>query len=270
MITILGAGGYIGSNIVQFLQTNKTTYYAPGRDEILDNNRDLGDIIYCIGLTADFRSKPFETVEAHVGKLAEVLKHCTFNSLTYLSSARVYINCNATEVTEEAIIPVNPLDPSELYTLTKLTGERLCLSSGKKVRIVRLSNVYGNDNASDSFLADVLKKITAARSVSFSLLPASAKDYIHIEDVVRLLVKIAVDGKDTIYNLASGFNTSNEAIIENLSKHFSFSVDLSQAKKAVIFPLLNIEKIKKEFNYSPGNIITFIPHLIKSFYNVSN
>jgi len=33
---------------------------------------DPGHVIYCIGLTADFRQKPFETIEAHVSKLAEV------------------------------------------------------------------------------------------------------------------------------------------------------------------------------------------------------
>jgi nucleoside-diphosphate-sugar epimerase len=269
MITILGAGGFIGSHIIKLLQNDNAAFYAPARNEEL-GDRDLGDIIYCIGLTADFRSKPFETVEAHVCKLAHIFQKCTFNSLTYLSSARVYINCAAAEVNEDAIIPVNPLDPDELYTLTKLTGERICLSSGKKVKIVRLSNVYGNDGGSENFLTDVITKILRDKAVSFNVLPSSAKDYIHINDVASLLVQIATIGQSVIYNVASGFNTSNAEIIAALTKQLQFDVDLSAAGKAVIFPLINIEKIKQEFNYTPGNITTFIPNLINSYHNVSN
>ncbi len=267
MITVLGAGGFIGSHIIQLLQNNGTPYYAPARDEMLEN-KDLGDVIYCIGLTADFRSRPFETVEAHVCKLAHVLNNCTFNSLTYLSSARVYINCPASPVQEDAVIPVNPLDPDELYTLTKLTGERICLSSGKLVRIARLSNVYGDDSASDNFLTAVISTILREKSVSFNVLPGSAKDYIHVGDAAALLVRIATGGRSQVYNIASGFNTSNAEIIETLKENLSFDVDLSAADKTIIFPLISIEKIKQEFTYEPGNITTFIPHLINHYKNV--
>ena len=269
MITVLGAAGFIGSHIVKLLQDNNEPCYAPARNEDLAG-KDLGDVIYCIGLTADFRSKPFETVEAHVSKLADVLQHCTFNSLTYLSSARVYINCNVAEAKEDSVIPVNPLDADELYTLTKLTGERICLSSGKKVRIVRLSNVYGNDSNSENFLTDVIRKILRDKSVSFNVLLSSAKDYIHINDAVELVVKIATGGRSLIYNVASGFNTSNEEIMTALKQELAFEVDISKADKAIIFPVINIDRIRQEFNYKPQNIITFIPNLINSYHNVSN
>ena len=165
MITVLGAGGFIGSHIVKSLQSGNIDHFAPSRNEVL-TGKDLGDIIYCIGLTADFRNKPFDTVEAHVCKLSGVLQTCTFNSLTYLSSARVYINCKEKIVHESAVIPVDPFDSSELYTLTKLTGERLCLSSGKKVKIVRLSNVYGEDPNSENFLHQILSSVTSDKSLS--------------------------------------------------------------------------------------------------------
>lgn len=268
MITVLGAGGFVGSHIVKLLLRNKIDHYAPFRNEPIRES-NLGDIIYCIGLTADFRSKPFETVEAHVCKLSKILNKCSFKSFTYLSSTRVYINCTSAEVKEDAIIPVNPLHADELYTLTKLTGERICLSSGKKTRIVRLSNVYGNDPDSENFLTDVIKNVMLKKAVSFKVTISSAKDYIHVGDVANLLLKIAVSGQSEIYNIASGFNTSNETIIDELKKYFDFSVDLSLAEKAIIFPRINIEKIKQEFNYTPTNITTFIPDLIKS-HNVSN
>lgn len=269
MITILGASGFIGSHIVKLLQKDRAEFYAPARNEDLNTN-NLGDIIYCIGLTADFRSKPFETVEAHVCKLLDILKNNVFNSLTYLSSARVYINCKEKEVNENSIIPVNPHEPEDLYTLTKLTGERICLSSGKKVKIARISNVYGNDNTSENFLTDVIKRILLEQAVSFNVLPSSAKDYISVNDVASLLIKIAAFGKSLMYNIASGLNTSNAEIITELKKQLHFDVSVQAGSKAVVFPLINIDKIKQEFSYTPGNITTFIPHLINNYYNVSD
>ena len=269
MITVLGANGFIGSHIIALLKNNNEQFYAPERNESL-KNKNLGDIIYCIGLTADFRFKPFETVEAHVTKLANVLQNCIFNSLTYLSSSRVYINCPDNEVNEVSVIPINPQDPDELYTLTKLTGERICLSSGKKVKIVRLSNVYGEEKESDNFLTNVINKILRDKVVSFSLLPSSAKDYINIDEATALLVKIASHGQSKIYNVGSGFNTTNAELIASLHKLLQFDVDLTNATKAIIFPVMNIEKIKQEFNYAPTNIITFIQHMIKRYNNVSN
>ena len=65
IITVFGAGGFIGSELVKALGKKKgISVYAPlrhdvttGFDKILA--RDLGHIFYCIGLTANFREHPF-------------------------------------------------------------------------------------------------------------------------------------------------------------------------------------------------------------------
>ena len=136
MITVLGASGFIGSHLVQKLSEQKIHFYAPNRNTIL-KNKDLGDIIYCIGLTSDFRTKPSETVEAHVCFLNKVLKDFKFKTLTYLSSTRVYVNSKKKKVDENTLLNISINESEDLYNLTKLTGERLCLSSG---RITKIAN----------------------------------------------------------------------------------------------------------------------------------
>src|SRR5687768_14738265 len=89
MITVLGSQGFVGRHVVQELEQRGLPYFAPPREAPLSGT-PLGDVIYCIGLTADFRSRPFETVEAHVVKLRDVLEGCDLDSLLYLSSTRVY------------------------------------------------------------------------------------------------------------------------------------------------------------------------------------
>ncbi len=89
--TVLGATGYIGSRLVAHLQAQGHTVWAPARGDAEVFTRPLGHVMYCVGLTADFRTRPFDTVDAHVGLLAEVLRRAQFESLLYLSSTRVYM-----------------------------------------------------------------------------------------------------------------------------------------------------------------------------------
>jgi len=269
MITVLGGKGFIGSNIVHKLKETGELFYAPGRGEDIFK-KDLGDIIYSIGLTADFRNKPFETVEAHVCFLKEILQKANFSSLTYLSSTRVYINSNETEVFEDSPISISITDPDELYTLTKLTGERLCLSSGRTTKIARLSNVYGKNAGSEDFLISVIKRINESGSVKFFTTPESSKDYISIDNLCDLLVSIAGKGKTGIYNLASGENISNTEIIEMLGQYYSFKYEFDENARKIIFPRINIDKIKKEFGFSVSNPKTGISEFIKTFRYDSN
>jgi nucleoside-diphosphate-sugar epimerase len=262
MITVLGATGFIGSNIVSKLVNDGEQVYAPERGEDFENN-DLGDIIYCIGMTADFRTKPFETVDAHVCVLNRILKKCRFNSLTYLSSTRVYINASKAVAEENDKILVDPFSSDELYTLTKLTGERLCLSSGKNVKIARLSNIYGSDLNSDNFLADIVRRIYNDGEFTLYSSLSSAKDYLFIDDAVNLLINIALKGKETIYNVASGHNTSNEQIINELKKNIHFSYSLAQNASEIKFPIISVNKINTEFNFKPLHLIQRVSTLLK-------
>ena len=157
--TVLGASGYIGSRLVAHLQAQGHTVWAPTRGDTEVFTRPLGHVIYCVGLTADFRTRPFDTVDAHVGLLAEVLRRAQFDSLLYLSSTRVYMGAASTH--EDAPLSVLPGDPSYLYNLTKLTGESLCHACGRPgVRVARLSNVVGPgmDSASGNLVADLLRQ----------------------------------------------------------------------------------------------------------------
>lgn len=261
MITVLGASGFIGSNIIKKLASDGISYFAPSKTDDL-TNRDLGDVIYCIGLTADFRTKPFETVTAHVSVLNEVLEKTQFNSLTYLSSTRVYINSNSNIANEDDKILVDPLNPDELYTLTKLTGERICLSSGKNARVVRLSNVVGKFDKSENFLANIINEIKEKGTLKLYQSLTSAKDYIFIDDVVELIIKIAVNGKEKIYNIASGKNTNNEEILSELQKYFTFDYFVADNAKEIIFSTISNTKTCSEFQYLPKNISEQLSQII--------
>lgn len=265
-VTVLGSTGFIGSCLVDFLQSQGFCVYAPGRqepnwiNEILSN--DLGHVFYCIGLTANFREHPFETVEAHVCLLKQILEHGNMESLTYLSSTRVYENSITTD--EAALLQGVPTNPGHLYNFSKLMGESLCLGSGKKTKVVRLSNVYGNDVYSKNFLTSLLKEAVKNNSVEFLTSPDSSKDYISINDVVKLLPRIAFEGECQIYNLASGRNTTNAEIASCLELN---GIKTSYSEKPVhwSFPQIGVARLNNEFGFATHSLEKDLPNLLNYY-----
>lgn len=250
MFTVLGASGVIGRYLVQALRSAGEEVYAPARDDDGVWRKPLGHVIYAIGLTADFRQRPFETVEAHVTLLARVLQQADFESLLYLSSTRVY--AGATSSDEGAALRVRPADPSDLYNLSKLMGESLCHAMQRAtVRIVRLSNVVGGEDAeSDNFVPALLREARAGRIVLRSA-PSSAKDYIHIDDVAALLPRIARVGRERVYNLASGIQVTHAEWAERLARLTGCAVECQAGVPELGFIRIDNRRLSQEFSFMP-------------------
>lgn len=262
--TVLGASGYIGSRLVAQLQAQGHTVWAPTRGDTEVFTRPLGHVIYCVGLTADFRTRPFDTVDAHVGLLAEVLRRAQFDSLLYLSSTRVYMG--ATRTDEDAPLTVLPGDPSYLYNLTKLTGESLCHASGRPgVRVARLSNVVGPgmDPASGNLVADLLRQARQGHIVLRSD-PQSAKDYLHVDDLLDWLPRIALTGHAATYNVASGRQTIHAQWLSWLQARTGCTVEVAANAPLQAFPPIHVQRLQGEWGVAPravlaDDLLPFLP-----------
>ncbi len=261
-VTVLGASGFIGSNLVRSFAAQGIRCDAPGRDAPL-SKKPLGTVFYCIGLTADFRTKPLETVEAHVCKLKHILENCEFDQLIYLSTTRVYAGLAAGK--EDAPLTVAPADPSDLYNLSKLMGESLALHSGRQCKIARLSNVYGDDFESANFLTSIIRDAVLQGAVTLRTSLASAKDYIHIDHVISLLLQIAACGTARVYNVASGVNTTNAALVETLTGLTGASFFVAPDAPTILFPPVTVNAIREEFAATPSNVITDLARLTSLF-----
>lgn len=249
--TVLGASGAVGSALVQDLGRRGADVRGLGRDWFRHMDQPWGHVIYAIGLTADFRSRPHETVAAHVEVLSRVLRSARFDSLLYLSSTRVYQR--ATSTAEDTCLPTLPSDPSDLYNLSKLMGESLCLSDPRPtVRVARLSNVVGGqDPASDNFVPSLLRDF-AHGQVRLRSAATSAKDYIAMSDVTELLPRIAEAGRLRLYNVASGRQITHAAWIERLQRrHRECQVDVAPGAPELSFPPIDVRRLRSEFGHAP-------------------
>lgn len=211
--TVIGAHGFVGRHVVTGLQKSGFKPWCPQREDRSLWSRDLGRVIYCAGLTGDFRSKPFATVEAHVSLLARLAESASFDRIVYLSSTRLYDLLSDGIGKEDRPIPVDPTDEEHLYELSKLLGENLTLhrTSGRGA-VARLSYVFGCDEHSQGFLSDWLNRAPEARILTINSSDELGRDYIHVDDVANAVIALADSNASGIVNVASGKTLTNDQI----------------------------------------------------------
>jgi nucleoside-diphosphate-sugar epimerase len=270
LFTIFGGSGFIGRHLGAALKATGQPVSIPRRDTPLESLGALGHVIYCAGLTADFRTRPHDTMEAHVGLVSRILAAGEFDSLVYLSSTRIYDG--AIDGSEEMTFSVDPWSPNDLYNISKLAGETLCLNhANPKVRVARLSNVYGTGmfrpaGDGQNFLCSVIRDAVSQKHVELHSAPGSAKDYIHIGDVVRALALIAIDGRERVYNVSSGENVSHEQLLDRLSEITGCTWTTAPDSPHVGFPRIRTRRIAGAFAgagipWSPARLLDRLPDL---------
>src|SRR6516225_5278477 len=106
--SLFGGTGLVGRNLALELRRCGHSVRVIGRD-FPGRGETLGHIVYCVGLTADFRERRADTVRAHACVLADVLEAHRFESFLYLSSTRVYAgNPSTSEVSTLYVRPDIP------------------------------------------------------------------------------------------------------------------------------------------------------------------
>lgn len=270
LFTIFGGGGFIGRHLANALRATGMSVSTPERDTPIDSLGALGHVIFCAGLTADFRTRPYDTMEAHVGLVSRILAFGEFESLVYLSSTRIYDGADSGS--EEMTFTIDPWSPNDLYNISKLAGETLCLNhDNPRVRVARLSNVYGTGmysagGGAQNFLGSIIRDAISKQHVELHSAPGSAKDYIHIGDVVRALALISIDGSERIYNVASGHTVSHEQLLDRLSEITGCTWSTAPDSPHVGFPKIMTERITAAFTgagllWSPARLLDRLPDL---------
>lgn len=247
--TVIGGQGFIGSRVSQTLRQRGHTVEVPHRTMPLAG-LDLGQVVWCAGLTSDFRTRPLETMEAHVCALVRLLSEAHFDKLIYLSSARVYRD--STHGAESTGVTVNSAVADDFYNISKLAGEAVTLHS-KQGRgcVLRLSNVFGAGGHANDFIHAVSSEARDTGQVHFQGARNVARDFIPIEDASELIATIAESGLRPIYNVASGTQVSNQDVAD-LLRHAGIASSFSD--EAASFPHLNVEPLKEDFGYAPDRI----------------
>lgn len=253
--TIFGGAGFVGARLAAHLRAEGAEVWAPDRAALAAERaagrlaeRDLGHVVYAIGLTGDFRRRLRETVDAHVRLLLELIDIGRWSSWLYLSSTRVYGGVDVGRaLREDDPLAVAPSADS-VYDLSKLLGEALCLARPEpECRVARLSNVFGAGMNPSTFLGALARDSMRGRAVEIGEDPASAKDYLAVEDAVAALARIALFGRERLYNVASGVSTTHDRIAAMLRETRGVEVAFRRGAPLRRFPPIDVARLTGEF-----------------------
>ena len=267
LFTIFGSSGFIGRNLVNYLKTNpEIKLYTPDIRTVDITKKNLGHVIYAIG-DLNYKKNTANFIQSHVGHLNNILNNSNFDSLLYCSATRVYFGTENTH--EDALLSLDSTKTNNLYPISKIMAELICLSfSNPKIRIVRLSNVSGFNHTSNLFLPSIIREAVDTKKITLHTKLESEKDYVHIDDVVKILPEIILNGKYRIYNVASGQNTTYQALISKIQEIVPCELEVLENATNYSFSEINTKRLVDEFNFQPKSILNYIQDIVLSYKNL--
>lgn len=233
---VTGAGGFIGQHLVRELLNQGHRVLALDRQfhssrtphkRVRYLKADLARIdpqkvgwrprpevcLHCAGSASVARSfeDPWADWEANVAataRLAEAWRQISPKGLfVFLSSAAVYGNPQRLPIREG-----DPLSPISPYGRHKLAAERILDTYRQEfhvpVRVARIFSTYG-PGLKRQVVYEIVKKIRKGMNLSLQGTGREKRDFIHIEDLTRALLRIAQAPRcPPVLNVASGQATS--------------------------------------------------------------
>ena len=222
-ILVLGAAGYIGSALAEFLTGRDCdvdlidNYYTPSNLKVVNSvvikNIDIRDkdldfseydtIFHLAGVVGirDCEEKKEEAFDINVKGTFNILKSFR-GRIIYASTSAVYGRAERPELDE-----VSPTNPVSQYGITNLKAEEL-VSLCDNYCILRFSNVYGKGitykrNVADLFIERALKE----QPLLIHGDGKQRRDFVHIKDVLKAYWYAMSSPCNDIFNIGG-----NEAI----------------------------------------------------------
>jgi UDP-glucuronate decarboxylase len=249
-ILVTGASGIIGLKLVEYLakhtdavidaayfstrhQLNQISLQFPGRVNVSHYHRileqshsNIYDEIWhfaTYGQPARFIDSWQQVVDLnsqHIILLSKLLR--SGGKFHFASTSEIYSSSNL--ATEDSIPGSKPSGPRSIYTESKRLGEAICTTLFPREchLIYRICLTYSEDFRPDDrrVMYELVMKGVMDNSISLLDKGAAKRQYIYVDDAVRMMVDLSVDKRrlmypDSVFNIA---NHDQITILELASK----------------------------------------------------
>lgn len=179
------------------------------------------------GQPAKFIHDPYSTIAINIDATRKLIQGSPKATFVFFSSGEIYGDI------PKKLIPVDEnyngncplLLPRSVYAEAKRLGEALCAMHardfGTKIKIVRISLTYGPGlSLSDTrVMSDFIKKAIEEKEIKLLDSGKAIKSYGYITDTVSMILFVAFQGKDMIYNVGGKSTISILDLAKKISKY---------------------------------------------------
>lgn len=291
-ILILGAAGFIGTNLTFNLSKNKddkitlvdknkeyfvniekkclknVTIKEASLDEKMDFSiLDGQDIVYHLvssNVPTTSNQHISHDIQANVLFSSYLFDACVEHSVKKV----VFISSGGTVYGKEATCPLSeetPTNPISSYGIQKITIEKLLYlynyMYGLDYRIIRLANPYGPYQRPNGVLGAVTTftyKAIKREEIQVYGDGSVVRDYIYIDDAINAIIKVVNgENKHHTFNLGCGYGTSIKELLLTIEKALGIELKIVyRAGRTVDVPVNYLDISRYEKYYGKLNPIS--------------
>lgn len=259
LISVVGAGGFIGRRVVETLARAGADHQAV--TGVPPTDRALGTVVWCRGSTPGSRGHSSRAVIAtHLDELVQVLDAGAAERLVYLSSIAMY-RLMPSPVLETDPVRLDPAHPLDGYALVKAMAEAALHQWGGPAVILRLAKVVGDEPGRGDLLDQLLTASVRRTPMTLRDSLSSAKDYLAVDDAVTAIVTACTVTDSTTINVGTGRNTSNAELVAALGALGPLEVDVTDAAPELVYGAPDVSRARALLGSEPTPVTELLPEL---------
>lgn len=235
-VFISGASGLVGSNCLKHFSEQGCevvgTYFSyPTSNTVYFNTLNLEDeknfdvisfqpdvIVHCGALTH------VDYCEDHQEESYEKTVVSTKNLIllaTKLQARLVYISTDYVfDGNEGPYMEYAEVNPLSVYARHKLEGEQLALKASDKNLVLRVTNVYGNEERNKNFVSRIVEQCVKQQTLTLNLPFDQYATPVNAWDIARAMYLLLKDQHTGIFHIASTDWMNRVELAQNILKYF--------------------------------------------------